>query len=401
MKRIRPFYDSQYIKAITGVRRCGKSQLLLQIINEIKSKGVDNAHIIVLNLEGKSGEGITTRKKLEKRLDLLIKDTNKYYVFIDEVQHIKKFEEAIASVRISYNCSLFVTGSNSKLLHGKLQDKLTGRAKEFELYPFTYSETMEYKRANGITIDENSFDDYLQFGGFPQRFEEIDSNGIRQYLIDLFKSIIEKDVFGNHKKINKAMFEQIGKYIISTTGRAFSALSISKYLKNGLTKDEYKSISKTISSYARYLEECYFMTECLPYYLKGKERLQGVKKYYAIDVGLRNALGNVIDLDDTFALEGIVYNELKARGYEVKYGKMRNGEIDFVAIKEKKKCLIQVAYSIKDQITYEREYGTFKKITDASPKYVISLDKKDTSHDGITHLCLTDFLLGKVDLFLS
>jgi len=214
---------------------------LLQIINEIKSKGVDNAHIIVLNLEGKSGEG--------------------------------------------------------------------------------------------ITIDENSFDNYLQFGGLPQRFEEIDGNGIHQYLIDLFKSIIEKDVFGNHKKINKTMFDQIGKYIISTTGRAFSALSISKSLKNGLTNDEYKSISKTIFSYSEYLEECYFMTECLPYYLKGKERLKGVKKYYAIDVGLRNTLGNVIDLDDTFALKGIVYNELKARGYEVKYGKMRNREIDFIAIK--------------------------------------------------------------------
>lgn len=296
---------------------------------------------------------------------------------------------------------MFVTGSNSKLLHGKLQDKLTGRAKEFELYPFTYLETIEYKKANGIEVNENSFDDYLQFGGLPQRFEEVDDSEIRQYLIDLFKSIVEKDVFGNHKKINKIMFEQIGKYIISTTGRAFSALSISKYIKSGLTNDEYKSISKTISSYAKYLEECYFMTECLPYYLKGKERLQGVKKYYAIDVGLRNALGNAVDFDDTFALEGVIYNELKVRGYEVKYGKMRNGEIDFVAFKDKKKCLIQVAYLIKDQATYEREYGVFEKITDASPRYVISLDKKDTSHNGITHLNIIDFLLGKVDLSLS
>ena len=143
LDKIRPFYDSKYIKAITGIRRCGKSELIKQIVEEIKDSGIDEKHIIVLNLEGRSGEGITTRLKLEKKLDSLITDKEKYYIFIDEVQHIKKFEEAIASVRISYNCSLFVTGSNSRLLHGKLQDRLTGRAKEFELYPFTYKECLE------------------------------------------------------------------------------------------------------------------------------------------------------------------------------------------------------------------------------------------------------------------
>ena len=186
LKKIRPFYDSKYIKVITGVRRCGKSELLLQIINEIKNIGVESDHIIVFDLEGKSGEGITTRKKLENRLDKLIKDDKKYYVFIDEVQHISKFEEAIASVRVSYNCSLFVTGSNSKLLHGKLQDRLTGRAKEFEIFPFTYRETLRFKEANGIAITENDFDEFIEFGGMPQRYEEIDDNGIRQYLTNLY-----------------------------------------------------------------------------------------------------------------------------------------------------------------------------------------------------------------------
>ena len=401
LARIRPFYHSKYIKAITGVRRCGKSELLLQIIAEIKALGISEDHIIVFDLEGKSGEGLTTRKKIEKKIDKSIKDKEKYYIFIDEVQHIRKFEEAVASIRVSYNCSLFITGSNSKLLHGKLQDRLTGRAKEFEVYPFTYLETLEYKRKNDMPILDNDFDDYLEFGGMPQRYEEIDGDGIRQYLVSLYDSIIQKDVYKVHKSINKNYFENVSKYIISTTGKPFSAYSIAKFLKKNATKDEQKSFSQTISNYAKYLEECYFLLECKPYYLKGKEQLTGTKKYYAIDVGLRNALGNVLELDDTFALEGILFNELLYRGYEVRYGKFNDGEIDFVVIKNKKKCLIQVAYSIKDQKTFDREYGSFAKIRDNSPKYVMSLDKKDTSNNGITHINIIDFLTGNVDIYLS
>ncbi len=168
-----------------------------------------------------------------------------------------------------------------------------------------------------------------------------------------------------------------------------------------MASDEQKKFSETVNNYAKYLEECYFLRECKPYYLKGKEALNGTKKYYTIDCGLRNALGNVLEFDDTFALEGIVYNELVYRGYEVRYGKMMNGEIDFVAMKNRKKCLIQVAYTLRDQNTLNREYGAFDKIKDNSPKYVFSLDKKDTSHNGITHVNILEFLLGMIDINLS
>lgn len=401
LKKIRPFYDSKYIKAITGVRRCGKSELLRQIIKEISLKGVDSDHIIFIDLEAKSGEGITTRIKLEQKLDTLIKDNEKYYIFIDEVQHIKKFEEAIASIRVSYNCSLFVTGSNSKLLHGKLQDRLTGRAKEFEVFPFTYQETLDYKKINNIEIKEDDFEEYIKYGGLPQRFEEVDFDGVKTYLNDLYDSIIQKDVYGNHPKINKSEFENVSKYIMSTSGKIFSALSIAKYLKSSKSSDEQKKFSETVNNYAKYLKECYFLTECEPYYLKGKEALNGLKKYYCVDVGLRNALSKNIELDDTFSLESIIFNELRYRGYKVKYGKLVDGEIDFVVSKSEKKCLIQVAYFINDPKTFEREYKTFDKIKDHSPKYVFSLDKKDTSNNGITHINIIDFLTHKVDIFLS
>lgn len=401
LKKIRPFYESQYIKIITGIRRCGKSKILSQIINEIIALKNDSTHIIYIDLEGKSGEGITTRIQLENKIETYIIDTEKYYIFIDEIQHITKFEEALASIRISYNCSLFVTGSNSKLLQGSLQDRLTGRAKEFEILPFTYSETLEYKRVNHIDILEDDFESFLNLGGMPQRFEEVDDDGVHKYLIDLYKSIIKKDVFDQHKRLNKSEFETISKYIISTTGKPFSALSIAKYLKNTKTKEEQKKFSETINNYAKYLEECYFLKECRPFYLKDKERLNGTKKYYPMDSGIRNSLGNIIEADYSFALEGIIFNELIFRGYEVRYGTFRNGEIDFVAIKNKKKCLIQVCYQMKDETTLEREYGAFSKIKDNSPKYVFSLDTKNTSHNGITHINIIDFLTNKIDINVS
>lgn len=401
LSKIRPFYDSEYIKAITGIRRCGKSILMEQIVDEIKSNGVADDHIIIFNLEGKSGENITTRKKLEKELDKKIKDEEKYYIFIDEVQHIKKFEEAIASVRISYNCSLFITGSNSKLLKGKLQDKLTGRAKEFTIAPFTYKESIEFKKANNIKIDYNDFFDYLKWGGMPQRYEELDEQGLVDYFQTLYHSIIEKDVYKNHKRINRSAFENVANYILMTSGRMFSATNIARFLLNKTNEEELKSAAVTIANYQKYIAECFLISECKPYYVQGKQALNGTKKLYAIDLGLRNSFSNILNTDDSFGLENLIYNELKARGYDVRSGILRNGEIDFVAIKGKKKCFIQVAYYLEKQTTIDREYGAFKNIHDASPKYVFSLDPIDTSRNGITHINIIDFLSGKIDITIS
>lgn len=401
LAKIRPFYDSEYIKVITGIRRCGKSVLMKQIIQELLERGVDNSHIITLNLEGKSGEGITTRKALERKIETFIKDEAKYYIFIDEIQRIKKFEEAIASIRVSYPCSLFVTGSNSKLLKGKLQDRLTGRAKEFQIFPFTYFESLEFKKANAIEIQSDDFFDYLQWGGMPQRYEEQDEQGLVEYFQSLYHSIIEKDILHAHKRISKLAFENIASYIMMTTGRTFSAKSIGNYLKGPHTSIELKGTEKTIANYEKMLEECYLISECRPYYISGKKALQGRKKLYAVDQGLRNSFSNTVDTDDGFGLENVIFQELTVDGFTVRTGSMRSGEIDFVAIKGKKKCFIQVAYYLHDKATIEREYGAFKNIRDGSPRYVMSLDQIDTSRNGITHINIVDFLTGKACLVLS
>ena len=402
LSRIRPYYDSPLIKVITGIRRCGKSEILKQIIEEIENGGINKDHIIYLDLESIACRNIKTVEKLEDIIMSLIKDKSKYYIFIDEIQNIPKFEIGIAAIRNSLNCSLFVTGSNSKLLAGKLQDRLTGRAKEFEVYPFTYSEYLEYKKVNNIEITPNDFRDYLRFGGMPQRFEETDEREIRKYLAGLHSSIIKKDVYGVHKRVDKTQFKGVAEYISSTSGRLFSALSAAKKLKENLSKEELRSFSNVINKYAEYLKECYLITECKPAYLKGKERLNGTLKFYPIDVGIRMALGNAYDYDDTFALEGVIYNELLTRGYDVYYGKLRdNSEIDFVAMKNGKKCFIQVAYYINSQEVKDREYGAFNTLTDGSPRYVLSLDQFDSSINGATHLYIEDFLLGKVDINIS
>lgn len=401
LSRIRPYYESDLIKVITGIRRCGKSVILSQIINEIKTY-INDDHIIKIDLESIKDRNIKTCELLEDKVSSLIKDNNKYYIFIDEIQNIKEFEIAIAAIRVSFNCSIFVTGSNSKLLSGKLQDKLTGRAKEFEIYPFTFSEYLEFRKNNNIEMNlDDSFLDYLRFGGMPQRFNESNSNEVRKYLKGIYESIIDKDVFNMHKKINKNEFKRVANYVLSTTGKLFSSMSIAKQLDHGITNIEAKSKSITINNYLDYLIECYLITECSPHYIKGKERLNGTKKYYQMDPGIKNSLGLNVEIDESFSLEGIIYNELIFRGYEVYYEKLRDGEIDFIVINDRKKCFIQVAYYLDSENTINREYGAFKKISDASPKYVISLDKLDTSRDGITHLNVIDFLTNKVNITFS
>ncbi|MDY6002869.1 MAG: ATP-binding protein [Bacilli bacterium] len=401
LARIRPYYESNLIKAITGVRRCGKSVILSQIIDEIRNS-VDSAHIIIIDLESIEGRKINTCEKLENKISNLIKDKDKYYIFIDEIQNIKNFEVSLAAIRVSFNCSIFVTGSNSKLLSGKLQDKLTGRAKEFEVLPFTFSEYIEFKQMNHLPIDyDDDFMDYLKFGGMPQRFNESNEMEVRRYLKGIFESIIEKDVFGTHKKINKNEFKRVANYVLSESGKSFSSMSAAKALERGISNEEARSKSITINNYLDYLTECYLITECQPHYQKGKERLNGTRKYYPVDTGMKNSLGAIVDIDETFSLEGVIYNELISRGYEVFYEKLRDGEIDFTLVNGNKKCFIQVSYYMENESTLNREYGAFDKVRDNSPKYVFSLDKKDTSRNGITHINIIDFLLNKVDLIFS
>ena len=397
LEQIRPYYDSDIIKVITGVRRSVKSILLDTIKDELSDRGIAGDHIIYLNLEDLDYDYIENASDLNREIKSRISQDGKYYIFLDEIQHVMEFEKALASFRATLDVSLFVTGSNSMLLSGELATLLTGRTVEFEILPFSFYEMKQYYELNGMEWDEQLFFDYLKWGGFPLRFDYKDETSVHRYLTNLYKSIINRDIIGKSKSTDKKNFMDISLYILANAGKELSVDNIIKAFQ----KDDRSISRRTIYNYLEKMKKAYLIHGVGRYNIVGKSALSNREKQYAIDMGFRTINTNTINFEDTFFLENIVYNELITRGFTVFAGKTFKGEIDFVAIKNGKKCFIQVAYLLASEETIKREFGAYSKITDASPKYVMSLDKMDLSHDGIVHLNIIDFLLRKKDLMLT
>ena len=399
LKLIRPYYDVDLIKVITGARRSGKSVLMETVRDELIAKGVSGSHIISINIEDLDYSFITDIKELHAEIKSRIVDKEKYYIFLDEIQRLDHFEKLLASLKAKFNCSLFVTGSDSTMLSGDLATLLTGRTVEFEIFPFSFKESVDFLAMNKIECNPDEFiKDYIKWGGFPLRFSFREEGSIKRFLDNLYKNIIERDIVKKSSKIDKNAFKDISLYIMSNAGKEFSAENIARYysLKNK------KSVSaRTIYNYLEKLHKAYILHSCKKYNIVGKSAMESNDKFYATDTGFRTLNTNTINYEDTFFLENIIYNELLIQGFTVFTGKTYKGEIDFVAIKGNKKCFIQVAYLLASEETIKREFGAFDKITDASPKYVLSLDRMDLSHDGIEHLNIVDFLLHKVSLHLT
>lgn len=399
LKLIRPCYNIDLIKVITGVRRSGKSVLMDTIKNELISNGVTGSHIISINLEDLDYSFITDIKDLHTEIKSRIVDKEKYYIFIDEIQHLENFEKLLASLNAKFNCSIFVTGSDSTMLSGELATVLTGRTVEFEIFPFSFKESVDFLELNNISCNPDEFiKDYIKWGGFPLRFSFREENSIKRFLDNLYSNIVDRDIIKKSSKMNRKVFKDISLYIMSNAGKEFSAENIANYYSQ---KRKNHISSRTIYTYLEKLHKAYLLHSCKKYNIMGKVALESNDKFYATDTGLRTLNTNTINYEDTFFLENIIYNELLIQGFTVFTGKTFKGEIDFVAVKENKKCFVQVAYLLYNEDTIKREFGAYNKITDASPKYVLSLDKVDLSHDGIEHLNIVDFLLHKVSLHLS
>ena len=397
LEQIRPYYESDIIKVITGVRRSGKSILLNTIKDELIEQGIRGDHIVYLNLEDMDYEYITDASDLNAEIKSRITQDGKYYIFLDEIQHIKNFEKALASFRATLDVSLFVTGSNSTLLSGELATLLTGRTVEFEILPFSFYEMKQYYELNNREWNDELFSNYLKWGGFPLRFDYKDDTSIHRYLSNLYQSIVNRDILEKSKSADKKNFMDISLYILANAGKELSIDNIIATYKK-----ENKSISRrTIYNYLERMKKAYLIHGVGRYNIVGKSALSNRQKQYAVDMGFRTINTNTINFEDTFFLENIIYNELITRGFTVFAGKTYKGEIDFVAIKCGKKCFIQVAYLLASEDTIKREFGAYSKITDASPKYVMSLDKIDLSHDGIIHMNIIDFLLRRSDLILN
>lgn len=397
LEQIRPYYDSDIIKVITGVRRSGKSVLLETIRDELLERGISRDRIVYLNLEDIDYQYIVDASDLNREIKSRVIGKGKYYIFLDEVQHVKEFEKALASFRATLDVSLFVTGSNSTLLSGELSTLLTGRTVEFEMLPFSFYEMKQYYALNHMEWSDDLFQDYLKWGGFPLRFDYRDDASIQRYLKSLYESIVNRDILGKSKSADKKTFMDISLYILANAGKELSIDNVIEAYK----KNNKKISRRTIYYYLERMKKAYLIHGVGRYNIVGKSALSNREKQYAVDTGFRTINTNTINFEDTFFLENIIYNELRTRGYNVFAGKTHKGEIDFVAIKGGKKCFLQVAYLLPTEETMQREFGAYRKITDASPKYVMSLDKMDMSHDGIIHLNIIDFLLMRKDLILT
>lgn len=385
LKQIRPFYNKNLVKVITGIRRSGKSTLLLQIQKELLLSGIDESQIIHINLDYYQHQHLREKDALYQYVMNHI-HREKTYIFIDEIQEIDEFETIINSLNSYQNVDIYITGSNSKMLSGEYATYLTGRYVSFELYPFSFNELCQYYPN---LSKEDVFKNYLTHGGFPQVQMFQDEKEKKTLLMDLYHSIVIKDIVERYKIRDVSSLEKYYLYLLNTTSSLFNAENIAAYFKS-----ENKTISKeTLYNYIKYAKDAYFIYSAQRYDAKGKKILSTNEKIYINDQGFRSIFfNNQKDIEKI--LENIVFFELLRRGYHVYVGIMDQYEIDFIAEKANEKVYVQVSYLLASETTIEREFRSLLKVQDQYPKFVVSMDRLDMSRDGIKHRNIIDFLMS-------
>ncbi|MGI6714121.1 MAG: ATP-binding protein [Bacilli bacterium] len=383
------YKDKDLIKVITGIRRVGKSFLLFNLYYDylIKS-GINQSNIIKINLESDKMKTLRDPVELSKYVNSKINSNDKYYLLIDEIQHVNDFEDVINGLRVDLNVDIYLTGSNSKLLSSDINTKLRGRSIEIKLYPLSFFEYHNYYQGD---LDDD-FKEYLLYGGLPYLINEDDSNGKIAYLKMINETVVIKDIVERHKIRNPHFFNAVYEFLCSNIGSYVSAYKIANTLKS----NGYKTItSDTVSNYLEFLTNAYLFYKVNRYDVKGKAYLKTQNKYYASDIGMRNAKINYRQLEITHTLENIIYLELLRRGYIVDIGKNYNSEIDFIAKNKQDTYYLQVSYTINDPNIKERELKAFKNLADGYKKIVLTMDKDPYLHleNGYKKVNIIDFLL--------
>ena len=388
IEKIKPFINKHIIKVLIGTRRCGKSTILKQIIDSLLTDGIPQENIVWINFELSDYFEITDIKKLEDYISWQIENVGgRIYLFFDEIQVVPQWEKLINSYFAKENFDIYITGSNSKLLSGEFATYLSGRYVELNIYPFSFR---EYIRYYGITEDfKYHFYKYLEDGGMPSTYD-YGGDDKKLVIMDLYNSIVLKDIIQRNNVKNVDLLDRIMRFVMYNIGQPFSANKVYKRLK----QDMVNLSVNTIYNYLKFFENACLIYQVKREDLQGKKILRYDEKYYLCDLGFRQALIGNNQRDITRVIENIVYMELLRRGYEITIGKVSNLEVDFVCKKQNKPIYIQVSYLLASEETIEREFKPLKNISDNYPKYVISMDEADMSHEGIEHLNLVDFLLG-------
>lgn len=393
LSQIRPFIDQvDLIKVMVGVRRSGKSVMLELIKEELLGNGVTEAQVVSINFEDMTYAQLNNATKLHEYIKARIEgNRDRSYVFLDEIQEVQDWEKCINSLRVNSNVDIYITGSNAKMLSGEYATLLSGRYVEFKIYPFSFSEYCEAKKANGnIKTNEEYFIEYVKYGGLPfLATTNLSDTAKAQYLKDIYASVLIKDIVKRNSLRDVDMLERIIAYTIKNVGCTFSANSLALYLKS----EHRRASIDTVINYLNACEKAFLFYRISRNDLEGKKILQINEKYYLADHGIRQALYGDNQYDIGIVLENIVCLELLRQGYKVSVGKVGEKEIDFVCEKNGKLLYVQVCYLLASEKTKEREFSVYDNIKDNYPKYVVSMDKFDMSRNGIIHKNIIDFLL--------
>ena len=399
LSKIRPFFDSDIIKVITGIRRCGKSFILKGIINELRSNGVNETDIIYIPLDKRGFKNIKTPEQLEEKIESMIDNEEFKYLFIDEVQNVKGFESVVQAYA-EEGFSVFLTGSNSYMLSDEITTKLTGRYLPFEAFPLDFSEYLDMKRFFGKEIRdmEIEFDEYILNGGFPKALEFDELNARQVYTRGIISEIFEKDVKTRKRISNIAVYERVQSFLLNNYSAPFSIGN----LMETLSTEGFSTKPATVRGYIKDLQKAKIVYECNRFDLKSKKAIKRDQKYYLSDLAIYFSMNTDNRLSYGPSLENIVYLFLVSNDYQVSIGKIGKFECDFIVRNHNRNyAYIQVAYTLQGEDAKaterikEREYRPFRDIKDGYPRYIISLDKFRDQQEGVHHINAIDLFLGK------
>lgn len=400
LTRIRPFYESDIIKVITGIRRCGKSFILKGIINELYQKGVKESQIIYIPLDKRGFKNIKLPEQLEEKIEEMIEGDGFHYLFIDEVQNVIGFESVVQAY-VEEGYSVFLTGSNSYLLSDEISTKLTGRYLKFETYTLDFCEYLDMKKYYDLKMDSDmdvEFNEYILNGGFPKTLEFPDVNTRQTYTRGIIEEIFEKDVKTRKRISNISVYERVQSFLLNNYSAPFSITNLLECLKN----EGFSTKPSTVRGYIEDLKKAKIVYECNRFDLKSKKALQRDQKFYLADMAIYFAMNTDNRFSFGPSLENIVYLYLASHDYQISIGKIGKLECDFI-VRDKKQnyAYVQVAYTLHGEDEKaterikEREYRPFRDIRDGYPRYIISLDKYRDQQEGVHHINAIDLFLGK------
>ena len=397
INQLKDYVNTDFVKAYIGIRRSGKTSLMYNFIDELKSMGVEDENIIFISLESREYAHIDSTQQLDEIIYDKVKNIEgKVYLFFDEIQQVNGWEKSINSYRVSIDSDIYITGSNSKLLSGELATLLTGRYLTINVYPFSFKEFLQYKNEiEDVELTDDSisklYDEYFNFGGMPGIMTLGSNEFKKNALKDIYNSILFEDVVSRFKINNIDLLQRFARYMTSSTGEIFSSKSIKNYLKSN---NIYTS-QDTLLKYNEYMKQSFFISKCKCFELKGRREMKILGKYYLMDHGFHHALIEDNILKVTKILENIVYVELLRRGYKINVGRNAdNSEVDFVCEKSGKYKYIQVSYRLTSEKTLNREITPLLKIPDKYESILITAENHDFSKDGVKHLNIIDFLCG-------